>query len=97
MQDARGKSRSSHFLLLASCILLQQNCDRPVVVNLDEHVCAKDAGLHRDAFSFQQFDQAADERLGRIRRRGVGVAGAAAFARVAVQGELTIKSIMAAM
>jgi len=58
-------------------------------VNLDEHVRAKDAGLHRDAFGFQQFDQAADERLGHVGRRGISVTGAAAFARVAVQRELT--------
>ena len=97
MQDARGKSRLSYFLPLASCVLLQENRHRPVVVNLDEHVRAKDAGLHRDAFGFQQFDQAADERLGHVGRRGISVTGAAAFARVAVQGELTIKSIMVGM
>jgi len=69
MQDARGKSRLSYFLPLASCALLQENRHRPIVVNLDEHVRAKDAGLHRDACGFQQFDQAADEWLGHIGRR----------------------------
>jgi len=97
MQDADCRSPSSFALPLASCVLLQENRHRPVVVNLDEHVRAKDAGLHRDAFGFQQSGQAADERLGGFGWRGISVTGTAAFTRVAVQGELTIKSIMAAM
>jgi hypothetical protein len=92
MQGARGKSRLSRFLLLATRalrVLLQQNCDWPIIVNLDPHVRTKDAGLHWDAFGFQQFDKAADARLGHIGRSGLGGAGAATCARVSLQGELT--------
>ena len=89
--------RASCFLHHASCILLQENRHRPVVVNFDEHVRAKDTGLHGDALRFQQFDQATDKQLGSFRGRGLVVTGAAAFARVAIQGELAIKSIMAGM
>ncbi len=90
-------SRFLHLASRALRVLLQQNCDWPIIVNLDEHVRAKDAGLHRDAFGFQQFDQAADERLSHIGRRGFNITRAATLARVAVQGELTIKSIMVGM
>jgi len=67
---------------------VDDDCDRPVVHEVDGHPGAEAAGLRLDAETAQLFGEGRDERLGRLGTSGGVEAGAAAAADVGEEREL---------
>ncbi len=67
---------------------LQDQSNRPVVVNLYQHVCAKDAHFYSQALAAQGLGKALDQRLGYPGAGGVCNTGPPSFTRVALERKL---------
>src|SRR2546428_8063643 len=88
MTNLKWKMENETRLALFQIVSVQPDSHRPGVVNLDEHVGLKLAGLDFEAHRAKFFDEAVAQRRGDLRPRRAGEARAAAFPAIRVEREL---------